>query len=162
MEGRWEIARPGGPFTLTGRADRIEHRADGTLAIIDYKTGTTPPSQADAEAGLAPQLPLEAAMVMAGAFGPDLAGEIAELAYWHITGGFEPGKIHKLFKSDPGVIAEKVRAAEAALGALIDAFDDPARCYLSRPHPGRAPRFSDYAQLARVAEWAAVGDGGEG
>ena len=162
VEGRWEIPRPGGVFTLTGRADRIERRADGTLAILDYKTGTTPPSQADAEAGLAPQLPLEAAMVMAGAFGPDLAGEVAELAYWHVTGGFEPGKVHKLFKSDPGVIAEKARAAEAALGALIDAFDDPARCYLSRPHPGRAPRFSDYAQLARVAEWAAAGDGGEG
>ncbi|HJS86862.1 MAG TPA: PD-(D/E)XK nuclease family protein, partial [Acetobacteraceae bacterium] len=158
VKGSWEIMRPGGRFTLTGRADRIERRADGRLAILDYKTGT-PPSQADAESGLAPQLPLEAAMVMAGAFGPDLTGEIAELVYWHITGGFEPGKIHRLFKSDPAVIAEKARAAERALGALIDAFDDPARCYLSQPHPGRVPRFSDYAQLARVAEWAAAADG---
>jgi len=34
----------------------------------------------------------------------------------------------------------------------------PDRCYLSQPHPARAPRFSDYAQLARVAEWAAAGE----
>ncbi len=161
VTGSWEIARPGGRFTLTGRADRIERRADGTLAILDYKTGTLP-SHADVAAGFAPQLPLEAAMAMAGAFGPDLAGEIAELAYWHISGGFEPGKVHALFKGDTAVIAQAARTAEAALGALIDAFDDPARCYLSRPHPGRAPRFSDYAQLARMAEWAAAGDGGEG
>ena len=48
----------------------------------------------------------------------------------------------------------------AALATLIDAFDDPARAYLSQPHPGRAPRFPDYAQLARVAEWAAAGEEG--
>jgi len=41
---------------------------------------------------------------------------------------------------------------------LIDAYDAPDRCYLSQPQPGFAPRFSDYAQLARVAEWAAAGD----
>ena len=40
--GTWELRRDGGPFTLTGRADRIERRADGALAILDYKTGTPP------------------------------------------------------------------------------------------------------------------------
>jgi ATP-dependent helicase/nuclease subunit B len=108
---------------------------------------------------LAPQLPLEAAMAMAGAFGPDLAGELAELAYWQISGGFEAGRVQPLFKGNAAAIAEAARNAQAALGALIDAFDDPARCYLSQPHPGRAPRFSDYGQLARVAEWAAAGEG---
>ncbi len=161
VKGARELSRPGGRFILVGRADRIERRADGRLAILDYKTGI-PPGQADVDAGLAPQLPLEAAMVMAGAFGPELAGEPAELAYWQISGGFEPGKVRPLFKGDAAVMAEAARAAEAALGALIDAFDDPARCYLSRPHPGRAPRFSDYAQLARVAEWASAGDGEDG
>ena len=37
-------------------------------------------------------------------------------------------------------------------------FDDPARGYLSQPHPARAPRFSDYGQLARVAEWDLAGE----
>ncbi len=71
-----------------------------------------------------------------------------------------PGKVRALFKGDAGGDRGGGRARPAtALGALIDAFDDPARCYLSQPHPGRAPRFSDYAQLARVAEWAAADEG---
>jgi len=41
---------------------------------------------------------------------------------------------------------------------LIDRFDDPARAYLSQPHPARAPRWPDYAQLARVAERATAGE----
>ena len=73
VERTLELTRPGGLFRLTGRADRIERRRDGGLAILDYKTGT-PPSQKDVDAGLAPQLLLEAAMAEAGAFGADLPG----------------------------------------------------------------------------------------
>ncbi len=65
-----------------------------------------------------------------------------------------------LFKSDAGAIAAAVATAREALCALIDSYDAPDRCYLSQPQPGFAPRFSDYAQLARVAEWAAAGDEG--
>jgi ATP-dependent helicase/nuclease subunit B len=63
-----------------------------------------------------------------------------------------------LYKGDAAAIAAGIEQARGSLVALIDAFDDPARAYLSQPQPGFAPRFSDYAQLARVAEWAAVGD----
>ncbi|HEY1935118.1 MAG TPA: double-strand break repair protein AddB [Acetobacteraceae bacterium] len=157
--GTWDLRRPGGAFALTGRADRIERRADGALAILDYKTGT-PPSQKDVDAGLAPQLLLEAAMAGAGAFGAELAGAVAELVYWHLTGGFQPGELRSLFKGDAAAIADGVEGARTSLGALIDQYDDPGRCYLSHPHPGRAPRFSDYAQLARVAEWASAGEEG--
>jgi ATP-dependent helicase/nuclease subunit B len=66
-----------------------------------------------------------------------------------------------LFKKRAAEIPSAVRDAKERLGDLIDAFDLPARAYLSRPHPGLAPRFSDYEQLARVAEWSAVGDGDE-
>jgi ATP-dependent helicase/nuclease subunit B len=158
VSGTWEIERSGGRFTLTGRADRIEGRADRSLAILDYKTGR-PPSQKEVDAGLAPQLLLEAAMAGAGAFGQGLAGPIAELVYWHLTGGFQPGEVRSLFKDDAAKIAAGVETARTELGRLIDRYDDPGRCYLSHPHPGRAPRFSDYAQLARVAEWALAGDG---
>ena len=37
-----ELARPGGLFRLSGRADRIEQPQQGGLAILDYKTGTPP------------------------------------------------------------------------------------------------------------------------
>ncbi len=56
---------------------------------------------------------------------------------------------------------DAVRSARENLCRLIDEFDAPDRAYLSRPHPGLAPRFSDYEQLARVAEWSATGDSDE-
>jgi ATP-dependent helicase/nuclease subunit B len=159
IPGTFDLARPGGAFKLIGRADRIERRADGGLAILDYKTGT-PPTQKDVDAGLAPQLLLEAAMAEAGAFAEIGSGAADELTYWHLTGGFQAGELRALFKGRADAIAAAVADARAALCRLIDAYDAPDRCYLSQPQPGFAPRFSDYAQLARVAEWAAAGDEG--
>jgi ATP-dependent helicase/nuclease subunit B len=157
--GTLELERPGGLFRLVGRADRIERRREGGLAILDYKTGT-PPSQKEVDAGLAPQLLLEAAMAQAGAFGAAISGTAEELTYWHLTGGFHAGDLRTLFKADAAAIAAAVVATRDALCSLIDAYDAPERCYLSQPQPGFAPRFSDYAQLARVAEWAAAEDEG--
>jgi ATP-dependent helicase/nuclease subunit B len=155
--GRLELTGPGGAFRLTGRADRIDRRADGTLAIFDYKTGSVP-AQSSVDAGLAPQLPLEAAMAAAGAFGPDVAGPATELVYWHLTGGASAGEVRTLFKGDAVATQEASAESLDRLRALIEAFDVEARAYLSHPHPGQAPRFSDYAQLARVAEWSASGE----
>jgi ATP-dependent helicase/nuclease subunit B len=157
VKGQMDIAAPGGPFRLTGRADRIERRADGTLAILDYKTGA-PPSQKAVEAGLAPQLPLEAAMAATGAFGAEAQGVAVELIYWHLSGGREPGKAHGLFKADAARTQAAAEESLTRLRDLIAGFDDPARPYLSHPRPGQAPRFPEYAQLARVREWLAAGD----
>ena len=99
-------------------------------------------------------------MARAGAFGEGITGSADELAYWHLTGGFHAGELRTLFKADATAIDAAVARAIEALCALIDAYDAPDRCYLSQPQPGFAPRFSDYAQLARVAEWAAAGDEG--
>jgi len=161
ITGDWAL--PPGPdliqgFTLHGRADRIEVYATGHLSILDYKTGQ-PPTQKAVDAGLAPQLLLEAAMAAAGAFGPAYRGPTAELVYWHLTGGADPGEARPLFKSKAADIAQAVTDAAASLRKLIAAFDDPARAYLAQPHPGRLPRFPQYGQLARVAEWRAVEDG---
>jgi ATP-dependent helicase/nuclease subunit B len=159
-KGAIDLLRPGGVFRLTGRADRIEQYSDGTLSILDYKTGA-PPTQKDVDAGLAPQLLLEAAMAVQGGFGAELAGQTAELLYWHLSGGIDPGRAMPLFKKNPGDIQAAVLDARERLCELIDSFDQPGRAYLSRPNPGLAPRFSDYGQLARVAEWSAAGDGDE-
>ena len=151
VKGEWSVPVPGG-FLLVGRADRIERRADGRLAILDYKTGL-PPSDKEIEAGFRPQLTLEAAMAEAGAFGPDLTGAAAELVYWHLTGGFVAAEERSILRADASRIAASVATARDKLAELVRTFDDPGRAYLSQPHPGRVPRFSDYAQLARVAEW---------
>ncbi len=157
IAGLWAL--PDQKFQLRGRADRIERHADGSLAILDYKTGA-PPTQTAVDQGFAPQLPLEAAMAEHGGFGPDLIGQVVELTYWHLTGGFEPGEARALFKGDAGRIAEAVATAGTKLRELIEMFDRPETAYRSVPHPGRAPRFSDYAQLARRAEWSEAADEG--
>ncbi len=159
-KGAIDLHRPGGRFRLTGRADRIESFDDGTLAILDYKTGS-PPTRKAVDAGLAPQLLLEAAMAAEGGFGPDLRGTAAELIYWRLSGGLDPGESVPLYKKRAVEISGAALDAKDRLCDLIDAFDQPERAYLSRPQPASAPRFSDYEQLARVAEWSALGDGDE-
>ena len=153
VSGKWEL--PAQRFTLTGRADRIEQLADGGLVILDYKTGLVP-SRKLVDLGLAPQLPLEAAMAEAGAFA-GVSGPVTQLAYWHLTGGLVAGENVALFAKAGQSIPNAVADAAARLRARIEAFDDPAVCYLSHPIPALAPRFSDYSQLARVAEWSVAG-----
>ena len=155
-EGTWSLDTAAG-FTLTGRADRIERRFDGGIAILDYKTGSVPDAR-DVLAGLAPQLPLEAAMAMDGAFGEEMRGRPVELVYWHLSGGYVPGEVRPALKDSTG-LEDVVATARDKLCALVHTYDDPAQPYLSRPHPGQAPRFSDYTQLARVAEWSAAEEG---
>jgi ATP-dependent helicase/nuclease subunit B len=156
IKGAWTLAGPAGDFLLSGRADRIERRRDGRLGIIDYKTGSVPEDRRVRD-GHAPQLPLEAAMAAAGGFGADFAGATAEMSYWRLRGGAEPGAVSTPVE-DPEELAALVAAAESSLRALIADFDDAARPYLARPHPGRAARDSGYGRLARTAEWAGLAE----
>jgi len=150
LEGALTVAAAHAPFTLTARADRIDRTADGTLTIIDYKTGQLPSSK-EVAAGYAPQLPLEAAIAAAGGFEGLAAAPVAELLYWRLRGG-EPAGEEKPAGDDPTGLAER---ALDGLTALIAAFDDADTPYRSRPRPAAAPRFSDYEHLARVKEWSA-------
>ena len=157
VEGALSLEAPAGPFVLTGTADRIDLRHDGRLAILDYKTGGVPP-QKEIALGFAPQLTLEAAIAAAGGFGPEVpAAACASLAFWRLTGGSPPGEI-KPVKGDPVALADE---ALDGLKRLVAHFDDPDTAYHALPRPGWAPRFNDYAHLARAAEWSAGGAGEE-
>lgn len=153
LKGAYVIAGPAGAWTLTGRADRIERLVQGGIAILDYKTGVLP-KQKDVDRGLAPQLPLEAAMAARGAFGDDVKGRTIDLTYWRISGGFEPGEALQLFKGDADRTQAAADDAADRLAALVASYDSPERAYLSQPHPGSAPRLAEYAHLARTAEWS--------
>ncbi|MGE0255838.1 MAG: double-strand break repair protein AddB [Alphaproteobacteria bacterium] len=158
IAGALTIRAPAGPFEVYARADRIDRMADGTLAIVDYKTGA-PPRTAEVAAGYAPQLPLEAAIAEAGGFAAVGAGRVGELAYWQLSGGNPPGRV-RAAGDDP---AELTRAALAGLAGLVAAFDDPATAYEARPRPDAAPAYSDYEHLARLREWSvAAGEGDDG
>lgn len=152
--GSITINAPGGPFTLTAKADRIEARHDGSLALVDYKTGTLP-SWSAVQNGMSPQLPLEAAIAAAGGFTELGQGQIGGLEYWRVSGGDPSGEVAK-FRHDASEAATK---ALAGLVELVTRFDDPSTPYPARPRPEWAPRYSDYAHLARLQEWAA-GTGG--
>jgi ATP-dependent helicase/nuclease subunit B len=156
VPGRLELAGRAGPFALRARADRVDRLTGGGLAIVDYKTGGVP-SGKEVERGFAPQLPLEAAIARAGGFEGVPAAPVEELAFWRLGGGDPPGEAKSL--KEPATLVEQ---ALDGLKRLIDEFDDPATAYLSQPRAGRPPRFTDYAHLARVEEWAVAGPDGTG
>ena len=153
-EGHLTLDGPAGSFELRGVADRVDRLADGSFCIIDYKTGIVP-TEAELLRGEAPQLPLEAAIALAGGFSGLPAGEVSRLSYWRVSGGREPGQIKDIKK--PG--SDLARQALESLAELIAKFDDPATAYLAQPRPAIAPRFSDYDHLARIKEWSAGGPG---
>ncbi len=150
IAGSLTLAAPGGDFLLKAKADRIDVMSDGSLAIVDYKTGA-PPSGKMVEAGFAPQLPLEAAIAEAGGFAGLPQAPVGELAFWRLSGGTPPATIERAGRSAPQNLAE---GALAGLAELVAAFDDPATPYACKPRPALAPRFNDYDHLSRIAEWS--------
>jgi ATP-dependent helicase/nuclease subunit B len=155
--GQWGFETQGGVFTLSGRADRIDRFADGTYAVIDYKTGVAPDNTA-VRNGLSPQLPLEALMLEKGGFPGAPARPATALVYWQVKGGGAVPVVRAEVKAGEGGIAELVRDAEEGLKALVEKFDNEKVPYRSRPLSYAPPRYSDYDHLARVREWAVAGE----
>jgi len=157
-------------FELRARADRIDKRKDGGLAIIDYKTGTIPSMQ-DIHLGFAPQLPLEAALAQRGAFRSAdglmaISGPIAELAFWQLngseTGGVKP--VREAGRGKQGATDYNQLADDAYQGllALLQDFSREDASYPAQPAADFAPRYSDYWHLSRVLEWSLAGGNGGG
>jgi ATP-dependent helicase/nuclease subunit B len=149
ISGSVEIGAPAGPFLLTAKADRIDRMTDGSLAIIDYKTGA-PPSVKEVAAGFAPQLPLEAMIARQGGFKEIGAAEVGALLFWRLKGGLDGGEERSAGKN----VAELTNEAFSGLAELVRRFDDADTPYEARPHPDRAPKYSDYGHLARLTEWS--------
>ena len=147
-------------FKLTGIADRIEQRLDGTFAIIDYKTGQ-PRTEKQVRTGLAPQLTLEAAVLRGGGFKPIAGGSVSEIAYVTLKGGKEPGKpvVITFKEGTPDAQADK---ALSKLKELATVFEDESKPYLSLVHPMWKTHYGDYDHLARVKEWSLAGGADEG
>ncbi len=168
-EIRGEIRIPLGDsrnFILSARADRIEHRDDGTFAILDYKTGQTR-SGKQVRLGLAPQLSLEAAILREGGFDGIASGSsVSELMYVRLSGNTPPGEAEslKLALSKDDVISADQAAdeARAELEKRIRLFENEAQGYTSLSLPMWDNRYGNYDDLARIKEWSAVGRKGGG
>ena len=162
-EIRGELTFPIGArqFTLSGIADRIEQRMDGTFAIIDYKTGQAR-TEKQVRTGLAPQLTLEAAILRDGGFKPIARRLGVRNRLCHAERRrAEPGKPCAIeFKE--GTPDSQADRALAKLKELAATFEDESKPYLSLVHPMWKTHYGDYDHLARVKEWSLTGGADEG
>jgi ATP-dependent helicase/nuclease subunit B len=144
-------------FALRTRADRIEQRRDGSYAILDYKTGSTP-TERQVRTGLSPQLTLEGAILRQGGFKEiDAGGSISEFAYVALRGG-EPAGERRPIEFREGTPDDHADRALAMLRNILTRFADPDTPYRSLVSPMWKARYGDYDHLARIKEWSAGGE----
>ncbi|XGA08209.1 MAG: PD-(D/E)XK nuclease family protein [Wolbachia endosymbiont of Xenopsylla cheopis] len=124
-------------ITIRAKCDRIEHLLDGSIAIIDYKTGSLP-TQSDVE--ISPQLILQAITVM-----HSMNKEIKELMYWKFD-----GKQAEIFT---------IENHEEIVQFLSTNINDFLSNFLNENVPFTASyslnlkRSSNYKHLERTEEW---------
>jgi ATP-dependent helicase/nuclease subunit B len=155
IAGEWRL--PSG-FTLTGKADRVDIRTDGRVALIDFKTGRVPEGK-DMKALLKPQLLLEAAMAEAGAFAGLGSLAPASLAYIKIALGPNPWTEKPVGGEDQALV-DAVSRVKTLLNRHVEALllsDDLPMA----PHvlPDEKQNFEGaYDHLMRRDEWALSGE----
>lgn len=147
-KGLIEFMVAGAPFTLTGIADRIDQKTDGTLRLIDYKTGQLPAVKLGS-ADYSAQLDLESHLAIAGSFGGVAAAPVSEALYVRLSGG-DPGGELKPLKGDHTTRAHE---AFAGLTNLLTEYADPLQPYLAIDAPEREDRPFDFDHLSRWREW---------
>ncbi|HSO46729.1 MAG TPA: double-strand break repair protein AddB, partial [Rhizobiaceae bacterium] len=151
VSGRIAVGNTG--FTLRGWADRIDMVRDGTLSIIDYKTGTNPSNKQ--ARNLSPQLALEGKMAELGAFKLPANKKAGDLAYVRLRNGDRLRVDQICNGNDPIDPSELAETAWTELQRLIIKFQDPEWGYISRRAPSQEGDVSgDYDHLARVREWS--------
>ena len=156
FEEKGEIIRKG--VTIKGRIDRLDRLADGTFAVVDYKTGSAP-SGSQVEAGYALQLGTLGIMVEEGGFGPR-EGTAAAFEYWSLAKNKDSatgfGSIQTPLRTGnkrSGIPPEDfMPTARKFLDQALDAYilgQDP---FTARLNPD-APGYDTYDQLMRLDEW---------
>jgi ATP-dependent helicase/nuclease subunit B len=160
LEGKGELElgqEIGRDFVLRARVDRIDCDALGNLSIIDYKSGGTY-SAKRIESGALAQLPLEALIAATNGF-KGIRGTVNYIGYWKMPGRDIAVETTALDNEEKVSLA--IENARLGLIALVQAYNDVNTPYLSIPDLNNSPRYNDYEHLARVKEWAALGESSE-
>jgi ATP-dependent helicase/nuclease subunit B len=136
---------------ITTKIDRINLYKDGSIEIIDYKTGLIP-SQKDVNSGLEPQLAIEAVILILGQSNninldkKISLEQIRSLQYWQLKGR-DANKIKTLNKAQ-----ELTQFAKEGLTKLIGTFYDKKATYICYPDFD-IYKEDDYYHLGRIEEW---------
>lgn len=155
-KGFAEFAIAGEPHRLRARADRIDITSDGRARFIDYKTGV-PPTHKQVEAGLNPQLTLEAAILRHGSFAGISASAVDDLLYIQTGGGRPPVAVTSLsdkFSADVASVAQK---HFDGLKELLTSYRSARQPYVPRAVMYKESDVSDVDHLSRHAEWSRSG-----
>jgi ATP-dependent helicase/nuclease subunit B len=153
IDGLWNL--PTG-FSLKGRADRVDEMVDGTVQILDFKTGSVP-APGVMKAFEAPQLLLEAQMARAGAMPGVPSADASALTYIKIGLGPEAFSPRDFSLGDGHTIMSAADEIAQRMQRHVDLFlfrDTPMP---SRILPLKTQRFPGaYDHLSRMDEWTAV------
>ena len=160
IEASARCALPGDiPFQLTGRADRIDLLKDGSVDIIDFKTGTSP-SAREARSLLDPQLPLEAYALMKSGFKEIKSNSVRSLKYVRLKPADKllVDQVEaKPTKKEPEPLSAEQLGEKAAneLSQLLHELYHNKIGFKSRTIPKMDRDYTgDYNHLARVSEWS--------
>jgi ATP-dependent helicase/nuclease subunit B len=147
-------------ITLTGKPDRIDRMPDGTLAIVDYKSGGKV-NQAAMQNLHALQLGLLGAMAEMGAFTRS-DDAVSTYEYWRLNKspdkkqpGFGWIEVPFPKKGEPAICADNFSGeAWHRLERALENWLHGGAPFTALLHPDYA-MTADYAHLARVEEWRA-------
>ena len=143
-----------------GKIDRLDRLDDGSLAIVDYKTGS-PPSSKMVEEGYALQLGLLGMMAESGGF-EGISGHAGAFEYWSLgkaksdANPFGFGYVETPLKVgskrsgvEPEEFLPKTKAYLTEAIARWIKGDDPFTARLNPDYPA----YDTYDQLMRLEEW---------
>ncbi|MGB1964403.1 MAG: double-strand break repair protein AddB [Candidatus Puniceispirillales bacterium] len=137
-------------ITLTAEADRIDLMADGSIHIVDYKTGRIP-NQEQVISGINGQLIIEAMIAQKQGFVDiDICPTAISLSYWKLSGtaskpveiNARPGKNKTIEDIIPNIEAQLINVMQQDWGFASELVAHPIL------------QYSDYRHLARVREWS--------
>lgn len=146
---------------VIGRADRIDRLPDGSLAIVDYKTGRVP-TKSEVQAGFALQLGLLGLIAAHGRFADKTSGQVvqgaaASFEYWSF--GKQDESFGKCVKPMKLSSRERGLLPEDFLPHHIEKLGFAIREYIKGSAPFRAREnpdyqgYTEYDQLMRLEEW---------
>jgi ATP-dependent helicase/nuclease subunit B len=135
-------------ITFTGRADRIEELKDGSIAIVDYKTGSAHTPKETRE-GYAVQLMLLALLAQEGIWEADVGKKpLSRLEYWMTGGGRKDGNVRSVGEEQ----IKDMAITKERLSALVQLYNKPEQAYAASATSGKQ-EYNNYEHLARVKEW---------